>query len=124
MRHPIIKEEPFAALISREWSRAKRLLPRYLKRKPKFVWSSSAQLRGAYGRCWRSANMIEVHRDFKRLTDQKEFVLLLRHEFAHIHRPTRGGSHGEEFRELNTRLGGSRYVKSSLTELRKKEAAH
>lgn len=123
MRRLVIKEQPFRMLIDREWARAKKRLP-VLKKKPAFYWADSARLGGAYGRCYRGGNFILVHHQFKMLTNQHEFVLLLRHEFAHLPRPTYGQkSHGKDFTWWNEKLGGSRYVSATLTELRKKEAA-
>lgn len=121
MRSRLITEQPFKKLIDREWARAKNRLP-VLKLKPTFKWQDSGVLGSAYGRCHRRANLIYVHHQFKLLTNQQEFVLLLRHEFAHLPRPSYGQkSHGRDFEWWNTRLGGSRFVKSSLTELRKRE---
>jgi hypothetical protein len=125
MRSRLITEQPFKMLIDREWARAKKRLP-ILKRKPKFYWADSWRLNGAYGRCHRNFNApyILVHQGFKALANQQEFVLLLRHEFAHLPRPSYGQpSHGKDFIWWNARLGGTRFVSSTLTELRKKEAA-
>lgn len=119
MRVKLISQEPFKLIINREWQRAKDILPQ-LKRKPKFLWKNSTELKGAYGICHYRRNIISVHCGFLELADHKEFVLLLRHEFAHLLRPAEGGSHGQDFKWWNNRLGGSRYVSSTLTELRKK----
>lgn len=115
-RHPI-KEEPFKAILDREWARAKRLVPA-LKRKPKVVWVASFPNGwGGYrssrvGECWRAANLIKIHQKYKEQPDHKEFVLTLRHEFAHLLRPSyHQRSHGEDFMWWMTRLGGSRYAK-------------
>lgn len=122
MRTKSITEQPFYGIVNREWKRSKRLLPMLRQRtRPTFKWADSGHLGGAYGRCYRSANVIYVHHQFKFLKDHKEFCLLIRHEIAHMLKPSDGVSHGKDFTFWNNRLGGSRFVKSTLTEMRKKQ---
>lgn len=120
----LIIEEPFKSIIDDEWNRAKKLLP-VLRRKPDFYWDNSNGLKGYYGMCNRKKNRIRVHRGFKDLIDTKEFVLLIRHEIAHLPKPSYGqGSHGPDFIWWMERLEGSRYVSKSLTQLKKLEKAN
>lgn len=119
-----ITEEPFKGLVDREWKRAKRLLPA-LKRKPKVVWVQRTvrtsgygyqYLSGHYGMCHRSKNLIQLREEYKSFKDKGEFIRTLRHEFAHLLRPSYCQSgHGQDFMWWCKRLGGTRWATSFKT---------
>lgn len=110
-----ITEQPFKGIVDREWIRAKRILP-VLKRKPKVAWSTghriSLEVRrsGCVGYCDTHDNTIVLHEGYKNLTDHKEFVLTLRHEFAHLPK-TNQSAHGSDFQWWMKKLGGTYHSK-------------
>ena len=127
MRYRPITQYPFKLIVDREWKRAKKLLP-CLRRKPKVVWATAShmawavggyryQRSGTQGMCSRSANRISMHEGYLEHGLHKEFVLTLRHEFAHLPRPSNSRSHGKDFLYWMKRLGGTRYCTASIKEL-------
>ena len=129
MRQRPITEPTFKLIVDREWKRAKNLLP-VLKRKPKVVWANATKLAwgvggtyarsGTQGMCNRRLNRISMHDGYRKHLLYKEFVLTLRHEFAHLPHPT-NGSHGKDFLYWMNRLGGTRYCSASIRELAKRK---
>lgn len=116
-----ITEQPFKGIIDREWVRAKRILP-VLKRKPKVCWADgthiSRQVRrsGCVGYCSHWTNTIVLHEGFAKRTDHKEFVQVLRHEFAHLPK-TKQSAHGPDFQWWLQKLGGCKRSTSYEYEL-------
>jgi len=112
MKRKHITEKPFLELCSREWKRAKRLLPMLKARQRPFMkWADWKTLDGAHGMCYREANIIYVHHKFQLLSNHKEFVLLLRHEFAHLLKVSPGQAcHGKDFKYWSERLGATRWT--------------
>ena len=131
MRHRPINQPTFKLIVDREWKRAKKLLP-LLKRKPKIVWATAGHLAwsvggwiyqrsGTQGMCNRRTNTISMHEGYLKHLLYKEFVLTLRHEFAHLLRPSNSRSHGKDFIWWMKKLGGTRYCSASIKELAKQK---
>ena len=62
-----------------------------------------------------------MHEGYLKHQLYKEFVLTLRHEFAHLLRPSNSRAHGKDFVWWMKKLGGTRYCSASIKELAKQK---